>query len=152
MKKTLATILIFTLLICTGADCPFKGKDGKDGTPAAAGTSTVISTKVYEFTPDSNPYTKTAPEVSITALEAGLQTVEVFVAASPHEWEPMPVVLYFPYGPIDFSYYLTSQAIIFEAYHQGSLFVHPATFNYPCLVVIKNYSKAAIISGSSGPP
>jgi len=125
-------------------DTGLTGSSGSSGPTGAPGEDAVISTYTYseELAGKGNPYQGGTPEVSLTSVEAGTQTVDGYMYAPANdEWISLPVTGHDGTVQFDHHYYVGEGYVAFETWHDGVLYVGDALYGRRVLVIVKNYNK-----------
>lgn len=137
-KWSLIILLLGVVFIGLGAKCPFKGKDGRSG---SSGEDALISSNSYWFTPVGNPYTKVIPEITLTGLEAGWQTVTVYSwDAGSDSWMELPLT--FDNGVNIYGHFtfVGDGWVGVETYMDGVLYVGDAVQGSLCMATVQTFN------------
>ncbi|MBA7679177.1 hypothetical protein ES703_87460 [subsurface metagenome] len=87
MKRILGIVIVVTLLFLVG--CDLWGKKGDTGATGSSGQDALISSNSYQFTATANPHVEIISEIDAVGLEAGWQTVTVWMWLDP-VWIELP--------------------------------------------------------------
>ena len=142
MKKLVCIAMI--LLLVAGGCKWFEGDKGDPGLTGSSGQDAVISTKIYtaSTTGAGNPAALTTPEVSLSAVESGRQTVDIYMySAEVDEWLPLPCSLETGGDHIDHFVMIGEGYIRYESYKNSALISPDALYGRDTMVIVKNFNR-----------
>jgi len=135
----LMIVLALVCLACAGKD-GVEGPVGPTGPAGPTGSSAVTTANNYFFFPVGNPYTRPLSNISLAKIQAGTQTVEVFMQIIAGEWTAMPFSMEILANEMDFLVSVGNGYVYFETNDAGVLYVGDATLGFEVMVVVTDFN------------